>query len=236
MAGGDKDNHLWLEVWQDANSSYQRSVINRFLVMLWPDLLPKETHTVFVPFCGKSQDLLWLANKGYQVLGVELSPVAVEAFFEENKLKATKTQLGRFVSWQSGRITVLCGDYFRLEPNMLTNISSVYDCAALAALAEDLRPLYVAQMRRLLDANVEILLLSIDDDDGSPDNSPRPDIEAEVVALFGAPSSVHLCRQERMASDDPERSETVGTGSTYKAYRIETHWGNDTTPAPHRLA
>jgi thiopurine S-methyltransferase len=233
---GDKDNHLWLDLWNDKDSSFHQSVVNRFLVKLWPDLLPRQKHTVFVPFCGKSQDMFWLSNKGYQVLGVELSAVAVEAFFKENRLKATQKKLGSFVRWRSGNITVLCGDYFQLERRMLAKVSSIYDCAALAALADDVRPLYVAHMRHLIDANIEILLLSIEDDVRGPEDTPMPEVEAEVVALYGASCDVHLRWQEQMASDDPQRSSDVGTGSTYKVYRIEAHWGADDTLARHSLA
>src|SRR5690606_40297026 len=37
--------------------------------------------TVFVPLCGKSLDMAWLAGRGHRVLGVELSEVAVRDFF-----------------------------------------------------------------------------------------------------------------------------------------------------------
>jgi len=39
-----------------------------------------------VPLCGKSQGMIWLAQRGYKVLGVEASDLAVEAFFEKSTL------------------------------------------------------------------------------------------------------------------------------------------------------
>ena len=44
-----------------------------------------------MPLCGKSLDLLWLAAQGHRVLGVEISPLAVDAFFAEQDLTPTVT-------------------------------------------------------------------------------------------------------------------------------------------------
>ena len=47
--------------------------------------------TVLVPLCGKSRDLLWLAQHDFRVTGIEISPIAVEGFFRENGLEAERT-------------------------------------------------------------------------------------------------------------------------------------------------
>ena len=44
---------------------------------------------VFVPLCGKSLDLEWLRDRGHAVSGVEISAIAVEAFFMEQGILAT---------------------------------------------------------------------------------------------------------------------------------------------------
>ena len=49
---------------------------------------PKNGH-VFVPLCGKSVDMLWFAKQGLDVIGIELSEIAVTQFFAENDLQAT---------------------------------------------------------------------------------------------------------------------------------------------------
>lgn len=48
---------------------------------------------VFVPLCGKSLDMIWLAQQGHEVIGVELSPVAVEDFFRENGLNPVQRRM-----------------------------------------------------------------------------------------------------------------------------------------------
>ena len=41
---------------------------------------------MFVPLCGKSLDLAWLCEQGMSVVGIDLSPLAVQNFFEENHI------------------------------------------------------------------------------------------------------------------------------------------------------
>ena len=36
---------------------------------------------ILVPLCGKSLDMLWLAERGFQVTGIEISELAVQDFF-----------------------------------------------------------------------------------------------------------------------------------------------------------
>jgi thiopurine S-methyltransferase len=59
----------------------------KYLQKYWGKLnLPKKSK-VFVPLCGKSSDMLWLLAQGYEVVGVELSPLAAQGFFAENQLE-----------------------------------------------------------------------------------------------------------------------------------------------------
>ena len=54
----------------------------------WTQVTGGSEGTVLVPLCGKSLDMIWLAQQGHRVIGVELSDVAVESFFSENGLEA----------------------------------------------------------------------------------------------------------------------------------------------------
>jgi thiopurine S-methyltransferase len=82
---------FWFERWQRGEIGWHGAEFNRHLLDYWPLLgLPAGTRT-FVPLCGKSLDLLWLAGRGERVLGVELSQLAVESFFAEQGLQPTVT-------------------------------------------------------------------------------------------------------------------------------------------------
>jgi hypothetical protein len=81
----------WIERWKREDTAFHQDEINPYLRQYWQELhLPPASaiersgkSEVFVPLCGKSRDMLWLRDQGYSVLGVELSPVAVQAFLRK---------------------------------------------------------------------------------------------------------------------------------------------------------
>ena len=44
---------------------------------------------IFVPLCGKTPDMLWLAEQGHAITGVEASLRYIKGFFRDNKLEYT---------------------------------------------------------------------------------------------------------------------------------------------------
>ena len=75
---------FWLERWEREEIGFHQNEINPHLRQYWQELSLSPDSEVFVPLCGKSIDMLWLRRQGYSVLGVELSNIAVQAFFKEN--------------------------------------------------------------------------------------------------------------------------------------------------------
>ncbi|EXF43869.1 thiopurine s-methyltransferase [Pseudomonas sp. BAY1663] len=73
---------------------------------------------MLVPLCGKSLDLAWLAGQGFNVLGVELSEKAVEAFFAEQQLEAEVSQAGAFRVYRSGAWRFVAAISSSLAPPM----------------------------------------------------------------------------------------------------------------------
>jgi thiopurine S-methyltransferase len=57
----------------------------------------------------------------------------------------------------------LCGDYFALTPADVGLFDTVYDRAALTALPENIRSLYVSQLRLLRLTSSQVFLLTIED-------------------------------------------------------------------------
>ena len=51
---------FWLERWQLNQIGFHNKDINPHLKQNWSSLELMANNQVFVPFCGKSQDLLWL--------------------------------------------------------------------------------------------------------------------------------------------------------------------------------
>ena len=54
------------------------------------ELTGRRSHLrIFVPLCGKTPDMLWLAEQGHAITGVEASPRYIKAFFRDSKLEYT---------------------------------------------------------------------------------------------------------------------------------------------------
>ena len=120
---------FWHERWERAEIGFHKQDINVHLQQFWHRLELRAGQRVFVPLCGKSLDLLWLAGEGHPVTGVELSPVAVEAFFHENELQPRRWREGAFEVWETDEIRILLGDFFALERRHVADCAGVYDRA-----------------------------------------------------------------------------------------------------------
>lgn len=75
------DTQMWHQRWEDNRIAFHLTEVNAHLQQFWSTLAPALAGRVLVPLCGKSLDMLWLAGEGHEVLGVEISPIAVQDFF-----------------------------------------------------------------------------------------------------------------------------------------------------------
>jgi len=215
-----RDNQLWLRLWRERRTDFHQQAVNPLLSRFWPSLGLAPGSRVFVPLCGKSLDMLWLVEQGHEVIGVELSPLAVKAFFRENHLQPVKRRQGRFTLWQHGRLAILCGDYFALTRADLGQIDSVYDRAALTALPEDLRRRYVAQLRLLLPATCPVFLLTIEDAAEHASLQQALGVDPELQALYAADFDIDLAHVESLFEADPQAPEQPPKRAEYKVYRL----------------
>ncbi|AGA89687.1 thiopurine S-methyltransferase, Se/Te detoxification family [Thioflavicoccus mobilis 8321] len=175
---------FWHARWQRGETGWHEEQINVHLQQLWPRLgLAAETR-VFVPLCGKSRDLLWLAGRGHRVLGVELSEIAVQAFFDEQGLRPKIDDEPPFRRYAVDEMTLLCGDFFDLRPEHLAGISAFYDRASLIALPPALRGRYATHLKTLLPATTG-LLITLDYDQTKMAGPPFSVQPGEVERLFG---------------------------------------------------
>jgi len=189
------DAEFWLQRWQDNLTGFHQQEINHGLDTFWSQLQLAPGEQVFVPLCGKSLDMLWL-RKQYAVLGVELSPIAVEAFFAENGLAPEHSRQGTFSVCETDRLTLLCGDFFDLQPEQLRRVRAVYDRASLIALPEDMRTHFVRRLTDLLPPAVSMLLVTLDYDQAQMGGPPFSVEEQEVRDLFSPRWSIQLLYQQ----------------------------------------
>ncbi|MNC32234.1 Thiopurine S-methyltransferase [compost metagenome] len=215
-----RDNLLWLQLWRERRTDFHQRTVNRLLTGFWPTLgLPRGSR-IFVPLCGKSLDMLWLAEQGHEVVGVELSPLAVRAFFRENRLQPVRRRQGELTLWQHGNIRILCGDYFALTTADLGPIDTVYDRAALTALPAEVRTLYVAHLRRIVPASATVFLLTIEDAEEDATLVQALGVDDEVAALYADGFEIALAHVESVLEADPQAPEQEPQRAEYKVYRL----------------
>ena len=75
------DTEYWRDRWQQNRIEFHQDAVSPYLQRFLAELKLAPGARVFVPLCGKSKDMLWLSAQGYGVFGVEVSPLAVAAFF-----------------------------------------------------------------------------------------------------------------------------------------------------------
>lgn len=214
------DHARWQQCWRDKQTGFHLAHVHPLLQRFWPALKLAPSDRVFVPLCGKSRDLMWLRALGHHVTGVELSPLAVRTLFKESRLQPVRTPGNRFMQWEQDRLRIFCGDFFALTAADLAGTRAVYDRAALTALPDELRPLYVAHLAEILPADCTQLLLTIEDLDEDEEEAAVIDASEEILGLYGRHFAVDLlhaeCFPAVMASDG-----LIGEGrSVHKAYLI----------------
>ena len=136
-----------------------------------------------VPLCGKSTDLLWLAKQGYAVTGIELSEIAVRAFFDEADIPFETSETGELKWFRDSKyqLTVVCGDYFQFFDKPF---DALYDRASLVALAPQKRPAYIQHTNSLLKPGAAKLLLTLEYDQSRVAGPPFSVLADEVKSYW----------------------------------------------------
>ncbi|WP_435626502.1 thiopurine S-methyltransferase [Candidatus Ferrigenium straubiae] len=197
------EKNFWLERWERKETGFHQDEINPYLREHWPELRLARSSKVFVPLCGKSRDMLWLREQGHAVLGVELSPLAAQAFFEENGLSPQRTRGERFDSHEADGIRILCGDFFDLDRDDLAGVKAVYDRASLIALPPEMRERYARHLVSILPPAAQILLVTLDYPQAEMSGPPFAVSVDEVNALYRDHAGIRLLAQLDVLAQNP---------------------------------
>jgi thiopurine S-methyltransferase len=194
---------FWLERWEKEEIGFHQNEINPYLRQYWPELRLIQGTKAFVPLCGKSHDMLWLREQGHSVLGVELSDIAVQAFFLEHKLSPRILKSEPFERHEADDIHILCGDFFALEKAHLAEVRAVYDRASLVALPPEMRENYVRHLMNILPFGTQILLITFDYNQAEMSGPPFAVSSAEVVSLYQNHAHIRLLAKMDVLDENP---------------------------------
>lgn len=194
---------FWLERWERNEIGFHQSMVNSYLRQYWQELRLARDSEVLVPLCGKSLDMRWLRQQGHRVLGVELSPIAVQAFFAENSLTPQRISSGKFERYEADGICILCGDLFNLSRDDLAKVGAVYDRASLIALPPEMRARYARHLASILPPATRILLVTLDYPQHEMPGPPFAVSAREVEALYHEAAEICQLAQMDVLAQNP---------------------------------
>ncbi len=209
---------FWLERWEQNQIGFHEQDINRHLQKFLSLLNIPPGSKIFVPLCGKSSDMLWLLSQGYQVLGVELSPLAVKSFFAENGLDARVLDCGPFQRWEIEGLNILQGNLFDLSSEDVSDCCAIYDRASLIALPTKMRQHYVKHLSTIAPAMSNRLLVTLEYDQDEMQGPPFSVTENEVRQLFATTGKVECLFAEDILEQNDQFKQKGLTRLIEKAY------------------
>lgn len=216
------DPTFWHERWATRQIGFHQADVHALLAAHWPHIRGTAADAtpggVFVPLCGKSNDMTWLRSQGHPVVGVELSPFAVAEYFAEAGLTPERTPAGTLDRSAADGVTLYAGDFFATTPAEVADCRFIYDRAALVALPPDMRRDYVAHLRRLFPQGARMLLVAFDYPQAQMDGPPFSVPDAEVQEHF---PNAELLQELDALDQSPNLRQRGVTRLTERAYLVE---------------
>ncbi|GAA6194095.1 thiopurine S-methyltransferase [Phaeobacter sp. NW0010-22] len=201
---------FWHDRWQTNRIGFHEAEANRLLVAHFSQLEVSAGDRVFLPLCGKTRDVAWLLAQGLQVVGAELSRLAIEQLFEELELVPDITELGPLTRFEAQDITMFVGDIFDLDAQTLDRVDAIYDRAALVALPQDMRARY-SQHLITITGGARQLLISFDYDQSRMDGPPFSVHTGEITHLYAGQYSVVPIARTPATDRMKERCDAIET-------------------------
>ncbi|MGM0526171.1 MAG: thiopurine S-methyltransferase [Pseudomonadota bacterium] len=206
---------FWQERWDKNEIGFHKPHVHELLVKHFSDVAKHGT-TVFVPLCGKSNDMRWLLDKGYRVFGVELNENAVKQVFKNNQLTPKVTEKSGFKEYAVDDLVIWVGDFFNLEQDDLAHVDAWYDRAAMIALPPEMRRQYVLQLCKQLPERAKGLLITIDYPKGYRKGPPFSVGEGEVEIGYGQRFSIEQLEVNQVGLDGQEAGDNPITEQVYR--------------------
>lgn len=194
---------FWHERWEKGEIGFHQNDFNRHMQDFIRQLGVQKAAQILVPLCGKSLDMIWLAEQGYRVTGIEISELAVRDFFEENSLNHEILRHRDVVIYHGANIDIYCTDFFAMEKRRMLKIDAVYDRASLIALPPSMRSAYASHLTGLMDEGVRSLLVTLDYPQEEMRGPPFSVTTGEVEQLFGTQYDIKHLHSEDCLVNEP---------------------------------
>ena len=188
------EHSFWHSKWQNNEIGFHEPKGNALLikysyVLLGPDSIEASQKRIFVPLCGKTRDIAWLLSKGCQVVGAELSELAISQLFDDLDLTPAVKSSSKGKVYSAPNLTIFVGDIFALRRDDVGEVAGVYDRAALVALPDGLRQKYTKHLINITH-NAPQLVITFDYDQSKLPGPPFCVNEEMVVEMYASNYSI----------------------------------------------
>jgi len=188
---------FWHKKWESNVIGFHLAEANPLLLANFDALALKAGERIFIPLCGKTLDIAWLLSEDYQVVGVELSAIAVDQLFTQLSLEPTITNMGELKLYHAENIDIFVGDIFHLTQQALGAVDAIYDRAAFVALPEAMRARYTKHLIAISNAAPQ-LLISFEYDQSLLSGPPFATTDDEIKQHYQQTYALNLLTTEEV--------------------------------------
>lgn len=177
------EHDFWHDRWTQGQIGFHEPQANALLVRWFDALELSAGQRIFLPLCGKSLDIHWLLKRGMQVVGVELSELAIRQLFDELEVAPAVSHVGALKRYSADGIDVFVGDIFSLDADNVGSVDAIYDRAALVALPDAMRARYTEHLVALTE-RVRQLVICVEYDQALMNGPPFAIHEADIRSYY----------------------------------------------------
>ncbi|XP_071962712.1 probable thiopurine S-methyltransferase [Antedon mediterranea] len=188
-------NQEWESFWKTGDTGWHSKNVHPMLEKYAGRFLNDQSNCrVFIPLCGKTVDMKWLADLGHDVVGAEIAKMPILNFFEEQSIEYVKESVPeipgatRYKS-KDGKITIYEADLFSMKKDIIGQFDCIWDRGSLVAMEKADRQKYICTMIPLMASDCRYLL-AVYDYDSTKASGPPFDVPNSVVAELYEPTCV----------------------------------------------
>ena len=178
----------WEQRWKYSIVLFHEHNVHQDLIKYEDKLLPSQTKLkVLLPWCGKTLDMLYLADKGHQVIGVDITEAPIHQFFNEHNLKYVSEKQGLVTKYQAldKDITLYRGDMYQMDSTTIGKVDAVWDSGAFISSNPSQREEYIKAMVNLLKPTSKYLLNTFHYVSSTWNEVPYSITDNEIESYFG---------------------------------------------------
>ena len=188
---------FWRDKWTANEIGFHEDRPNELLTRHIASLKLASGQRICIPLCGKTNDIAWLLDKGFRVVGIELVETAIQQLFASLELTPEIAQLDQLKRYRASNIDIFVGNIFNVDGAMLGRVDAIYDRAALVALPPRMRSDYGGHLATITEG-AQQLLISFDYDQQCMSGPPFSVPTDELKRIYGNSYHLHLLESQTL--------------------------------------